>query len=82
MPSQMDRRTFLSLTGLGGAAAVTLRDQKPPNILVIMTDQHSSHAVGCYGTPSLRRPTWIGSQAGARYSNTPIVSRRCAFRRA
>lgn len=52
----MDRRTFLSLTGLGGTAAVTMGGRKPPNILIIMTDQHSSHAVGCYGNPVVQTP--------------------------
>ncbi len=29
---------------------------KRPNILVIMSDQHSRHALGCYGNPIVRTP--------------------------
>lgn len=32
------------------------RNPRQPNILVIMTDQHSSHVAGCYGDPVVRTP--------------------------
>lgn len=85
MPPPMDRRTFLSLTGLGGAAAVTVRAQKPPNILIIMTDQHSSHAVGCYGnsivrTPNLDRLARRGVLFEHAYCQSPLcVPSRTSF---
>ena len=49
-------KTGLLLCGgvLGGSAAVAA--QKQPNILLVLSDDQSAFAVGCYGNADIRTP--------------------------
>ncbi len=84
------RRDFLKLVGLGTAsiamsqtlfAAGSVRNR--PNILFIMSDDHASHALSCYGsrintTPNLDRL----AQEGMRFNNCFCTNSICAPSRA
>ncbi len=49
-----------------------------PNILVIMSDQHSKHVLGCYGDPVVRTPHLNRLAAeGIRFANTYCASPVC-----
>ncbi len=56
-----------------------------PNILVLMTDQHSKHALGCYGndlvrTPNLDRLAQEGMRFDSCYCPSPVcVPSRMSF---
>ena len=88
----MRRRHFMKTLGLGMAslAIPESRGKKAakkiatkPNILFIMTDDHASHAMSCYGsrinkTPNLDR---IAAQ-GMRFDNCFCTNSICAPSRA
>lgn len=56
-----------------------------PNLLIIMDDEHSANALGCYGhpivkTPNLDRLAARGTRFQSAYTNSPIcVPARAAF---
>ena len=58
---------------------------QPPNILVIMSDEHNVHVTGCYGnrivrTPNLDRLAASGITFDSAYTNSPLcVPCRLAF---
>jgi choline-sulfatase len=86
------RREFVK-TGVVGTAAVvaaahaqqSVAGRNPPNILVIMTDQHSKHFLGCYGndlvrTPHLDRLASEGMRFDSAYCPSPLcVPSRMSF---
>jgi arylsulfatase A-like enzyme len=91
MKNIMDRRDFLSTLGLGAASLAMpgcaggtegLFGKKPvkrPNIIFIMTDDHASHAMSCYGskinkTPNLDRL----AREGMRFTNSSCTNSICA----
>ena len=86
----MKRRQFVQSLGLGVATLAVpgcLGGKKPlakkPNILFIMTDDHASHAMSCYGsrintTPNIDR---IASE-GIRFENCFCTNSICAPSRA
>ena len=82
----MKRREFLKSVGLG-AASLAMRpgvfgeeaSKGRPNILFIMTDDHASHALSCYGskinkTPNLDRI----AREGMRFDNCFCTNSICA----
>lgn len=89
----MNRREFLKLSG---AVASTLaysgcamsgravgKTDTPPNIIFIMSDDHASHAMSCYGsrintTPNLDRI----AQEGMRFNNCFCTNSLCSPSRA
>ena len=92
--NDVDRREFLRL-GLAAAAMpgaaiasqnrrAALRD-KPPNILIIVTDEHNHRVAGCYGnttakTPNLDRLAAGGVTFETDYCNSPLcVPSRLSF---
>ena len=85
---QIERRAFLQSV-LGGAAAASLGRaagrERPPNILVIMSDEHNHRIAGCYGnklvrTPHLDRLAERGITFENSYTNSPLcVPSRLAF---
>ncbi|MFH1748642.1 MAG: sulfatase [Planctomycetota bacterium] len=84
------RREVLMAAGAGalGLAIAPLawsdeKNQKRPNIIFIMTDDHAAHALSCYGsrinqTPNLDRL----AQQGMRFSNCFCTNGICAPSRA
>ena len=55
----------------------TDHSQKPPNILVIMSDEHDPAVTGCYGdplveTPNLDRLAREGITFDACYTTSPL----------
>ncbi|MBN2137353.1 MAG: sulfatase [Sedimentisphaerales bacterium] len=86
----LTRRAFLgrfcggvaALTGLSSCTGMTPTSRKPaekPNIVFIMTDDHASHAISCYGskintTPNLDRI----AQKGMKFENCFCTNSICA----
>ncbi|MBN1360289.1 MAG: sulfatase [Sedimentisphaerales bacterium] len=87
---KQSRREFLKTLGLAagslsmwsrclGAAGTTAQGGKRPNIIYIMSDDHASHALSCYGskinkTPNLDR---IANE-GMRFTNAFCTNSICA----
>ena len=91
--NQRTRREFLkiigagsaaiALEGCGGAFAESAEQSRRPNIIFIMTDDHASHAMSCYGsrinkTPNLDRI----ANKGMRFENCFCTNSICAPSRA
>jgi arylsulfatase A-like enzyme len=86
----MKRRQFVQSLGLGVATLAVpgcLGGKRPlakkPNILFIMTDDHASHAMSCYGsrintTPNIDRI----AKEGIRFENCFCTNSICAPSRA
>jgi arylsulfatase A-like enzyme len=74
------RREFLKLLSAGAAAtALPAQTRRPPNIIVIVTDDHGIGDVGCYGHPEVRTPNLdrlaaSGVRFNQWYSNAPVCS--------
>ncbi len=85
----VSRRDFLagaaavgvaSLRGLShraSAAPTTTRGSRPPNVLLIMSDEHNPHVTGCYGSKVVRTPHMdelaaTGVTFDTHYCNSPI----------
>jgi len=87
-----NRREFLKIVGTFTAAAITNKsfsantNQKRPNILFIMSDDHAAHAIGAYGgrlaslnpTPNLDRL----AHEGIRLNNVFCTNSICVPSRA
>jgi arylsulfatase A-like enzyme len=88
---RLNRRSFLKRVGYmagsaaalsilpGGAAMGQTAEQKRPNILFIMADDHAAHALSCYGsrinkTPNLDRI----AKEGMRFTNSFCTNSLCA----
>ncbi len=91
MQKMHSRRQFLRQAGFGAAGALALgplragaaAGKERPNIIFIMTDDHASHAMSCYGsrinkTPNLDRL----AQEGMRFDNCFCTNSICAPSRA
>jgi len=88
----MERRTFIRSVGLGVAGLTIVgcdgkrlinRQEKKPNILFIMSDDHASHAISAYGskinsTPNIDRL----AKEGMRFDNCFCTNSICAPSRA
>lgn len=83
------RRDFIKLGGLGAASlmvagcGLTKKKKKRPNIIFIMTDDHTRQAMSCYGskintTPNLDRL----ANEGMRFDNCFVTNSICAPSRA
>jgi arylsulfatase A-like enzyme len=80
----MDRRGFLQTTG-GAASSLALANLscgeggRPPNVVVVFTDQFRAFEAGCYGHPVVRTPH-IDRLAGGGFrfdvgvTNSPVCS--------
>ncbi len=89
MARRIDRRAFLRTSGIAPAALALARwghaaePAQRPNILFIMSDDHASHAMSCYGsrinqTPNLDRL----AREGMRFDNCFCTNSICAPSRA
>ncbi len=85
----MERRRFMQTLGMGVASLAisgctkTSAAPEKPNILFIMSDDHASHAIGCYGskinqTPNIDRI----AKKGVRFDNCFCTNGICAPSRA
>lgn len=80
----LDRREFLgSVLGAAASGYAAAANQRPPNILYIMADDHASHAISAYGshinkTPQIDR---IAS-GGMRFNNCFCTNSICTPSRA
>ena len=56
---------------------------RPPNILIVLSDDHAQWAVGCYGNRHVQTPTldWLAS-TGVRMANAMTVTPVCSPARA
>lgn len=78
----LNRRQFL---GAAAAGAMALAAEERPNILVLLSDQHSPHVFGAYGDPIVRTPNLDALAAGGvqfdhAYCPSPIcVPSRMSF---
>jgi len=75
--------TILSLATVAASGLASAQDTARPNILYIMSDDHSCQTVGCYGhnlneTPNLDRI----AQSGAFFRNSFVCNSLCRPARA
>jgi len=58
-------------------------EKAPPNILILMSDNHSWNHLGCYGDPVIKTPTIDGlSESGIRFTNAYCSAPSCTPARA
>ncbi|MFN7935837.1 MAG: sulfatase [Bryobacteraceae bacterium] len=78
----MNRRDFLKTTA-GAAPAILRGQQKPPNILFLLGDDHRWDALGCMGDPILRTPHIDAlAQQGVLFSRNFVTTAICVTSRA
>lgn len=82
----MNRRAFLTAapaTGVVAAASATsaaqAQNSAPPNILFLISDDHSVPDLGCYGNKAVRTPNLDRLAAeGMRFENCFVASPQCS----
>ncbi len=87
--TKTSRREFLKRTALGASALMipsaflNCGRSSRPNILFIMTDDHASQAIGCYGSNINQTPNIDRLAAeGMRFANSFVTNSICAPSRA
>jgi arylsulfatase A-like enzyme len=81
MPELWNRRELLS--ALGGAAALPGQTPRPPNVLILYTDDQGSGDLGCYGATDVKTPHLDALAAsGARFTNLYSAAPVCSPSRA
>lgn len=66
-----------------GCGSEKKMEQARPNILIIMSDNHSWNHLGCYGDPVIKTPTIDGlSESGIRFTNAYCSAPSCTPARA
>jgi len=69
---------LVALVAPVAAAAVEDETAQPPNVLVIMTDQHSARALRCYGNTEIETPNLDRlAREGVRFANALTPSPQC-----
>jgi arylsulfatase A-like enzyme len=82
--SQMNRRQILQLLALTGASTALAQAfsngnrMRPPNIVVILSDDVGYGDVGCYGASDVRTPNIDAlAAAGIRFTNAHCDAATC-----
>ena len=77
------RDSLAAITGAALASSACSRNERRPNILYIMTDDHVPGAMSCYGNRILRTPNLdrLASE-GTRFNNCFVTNSLCAPGRA
>jgi arylsulfatase A-like enzyme len=74
---KLTRRTFASLPT--AALAQTTGKRTLPNILFVISDDHSAADLGCYGNTSIQTPTLDAlARDGVRFENCIVTSPQCS----
>src|SRR5688500_1094454 len=79
------RREFLKAgaTVLSAAATGAAQASERPNILLILSDDHSAPHVGCYGNPDIRTPNLDRlAGEGMRFDSAFVTCPQCVPSRA
>lgn len=72
----MNRRNFLHAAGMGAALAGSGADR--PNIVLILSDDHSAPHIGCYNNPDIRTPNLDRFAAsGMRFDRAYVTCPQC-----
>jgi N-sulfoglucosamine sulfohydrolase len=71
------------LAGSGLVSELTFaRENKRPNVVLIVSDDHGLDAVGCYGNPVIKTPNLDGLAAeGVRFTNAFCTTASCSASR-
>jgi len=87
----MNRRGFMKDCAAGafalvGSALVSQRaaaqENKRPNVVLIVSDDHGRETLGCYGNPAIKTPNLDGLAAeGVRFTNAFCTSASCSASR-
>lgn len=73
---EFSRRTLL---GSGVALGAQSAAPKPPNILFLLSDDHTAADLGCYGNKHIRTPNLDRlAREGARFTNCFVASPQCS----
>jgi arylsulfatase A-like enzyme len=85
--ARSSRRQFLGGAAAAAGLATTAQPQSSsigrPNILLILSDDHSAAHVGCYGNPDIRTPNLDGfAQEGVRCDRAYVTCPQCVPSRA
>ena len=95
--ARMNRREFLSLTGRGAMAGLAAgampgaafggspraKKRRPPNIVLIFTDDQGYQDVGCFGSPKIKTPNLDRlAREGMRFTDFYVAQPVCGASRA
>ncbi|MHC4678422.1 MAG: sulfatase family protein [Planctomycetota bacterium] len=80
------RRDFMKNCAAGASALVSTRafarQNKRPNVVLIVSDDHGLEALGCYGNPVIKTPNLDGLAAeGVRFTNAFCTTASCSASR-
>ncbi len=80
----MTRRDFLAAGGAVAAASTApAQARRRPNFIVILSDDHGSHDLGCQGAADMKTPNLDAlAESGARFTNWYANAPMCAPSRA
>ena len=79
--TNLDRRSLLQTAGLAGVSLLGCRQgsaPERPNVLLVMTDQHTDEAMSCTGNPHISTPAMDRIAArGVRFTRSYATQPLC-----
>jgi arylsulfatase A-like enzyme len=76
-------RTLTALVAALGLAAPLAAADRPPNVLLVLSDDHSAAHVGCYGNPDVKTPNIDAlAKTGVRFDRYYVGTPQCVPSRA